>query len=69
LPLRIRPMKLKRSIYLLVPSSIADLIDIDPEAEITLRIEEKDHRFLLIYDLRKSCITGDIEELNPLQMS
>lgn len=46
-------MKLKQSIYLRVPSNIADLIGMDPEAEVTLTIEEQNHQFLLIYYVRK----------------
>jgi hypothetical protein len=51
--LRIRPVKLKQSIYLRVPSDIANLIGMDSEAEVTLTIEEQNHQFLLVYSVRK----------------
>ena len=47
-------MKLKQSIYLRVPNDIADLIEIDPEAEITMRFDEQDERYLLVYVVKKS---------------
>ena len=47
-------MKLKQSIYLRVPNDIADLIEIDPETEITMRIDEQDERYLLVYAVKKS---------------
>jgi hypothetical protein len=50
----IKPVKLKQSIYLRIPSDIADLIEIDPEAEITMRIDEQDERYLLVYAVKKS---------------
>lgn len=52
--LRIRPVKLKQSIYLRVPSDIANLIGMDSEAEVTLTIEEQNHQFLLVYSVRKA---------------
>lgn len=51
--LKIRPVKLKQSIYLRVPSNIADLIGMDAEAQVTLRIEEQNEQFLLVYAVRK----------------
>jgi len=41
----------KQSIYLRVPNDIADLIGIDPEAEITLNIEQREEGFLLLYSV------------------
>ena len=46
-------MKLKQSIYLRIPNDIADLIEIDPEAEITMRIDEQDEWYLLVYAVKK----------------
>ena len=54
MPLRIRPVKLKQSIYLRVPNDIADLIEIDPEAEITMHFDEQDEHYLLVYAVKKS---------------
>ena len=47
-------MKLKQSIYLRIPNDIADLIEIDPEADITMQIDEQDERYLLVYAVKKS---------------
>jgi len=54
LPLRIKPVRLKQSIYLRIPNDIADLIEVDPDDEITMRIDEQDGQFLLIYSVKKS---------------
>jgi len=56
LPLRIKPVKVKQSVYLRVPNDIADWIGIDPDAEITLNIEQKGEGFLLLYSVRKSSL-------------
>jgi hypothetical protein len=53
LTLRIRPVKLKQSIYFRVPSDIADLIGLDSNADVTLTLREQDNRFLLIYCVNK----------------
>ena len=52
--LTIRPVKLKQSIYFLVPSDIADLVGIDPQSEVTLSIDEREEQFFLIYSVNKS---------------
>ncbi|MGP8069271.1 MAG: hypothetical protein ACLP5V_05230 [Candidatus Bathyarchaeia archaeon] len=51
--LKIRPVRLNKSIYVRVPNDIADLIGIDGEAEITLRFQDADEQFFLIYSIRK----------------
>jgi hypothetical protein len=51
--LKIRPVKLKQSIYFRVPSDIADLIGLDSNADVTLTLREQDSRFLLIYSVNK----------------
>lgn len=55
--LRIKPVKLKQSIYFRVPNDIADLIGIEPSAEVTLSLEDQDQQFLLVYSVTKSQIT------------
>lgn len=52
--LKIRPVKLKQSVYFRVPNDIADLIGIDTDAEVTLTLEEQHERFLLIYSVTKA---------------
>ena len=51
--LSIRPVRLNKSIYLRVPNDIADLIEIDHQAGVTLGFEEQGDRFLLVYAVQK----------------
>jgi hypothetical protein len=53
LTLRIRPIKLKQSIYFRVPNDIADLIGIEPQDEVTLTLKEDEKEFLLTYSVMK----------------
>jgi hypothetical protein len=53
MPLTIKPVKLKQSIYFRVPSDIADLIDIQKDAEVMLKLEEQEGQYLLTYYVRK----------------
>ena len=53
LTLKIRPVRLNRSIYVRVPNDIADLIGIDGEADVTLRLQNTGEEFFLIYAVRK----------------
>lgn len=57
--LRIRPVKLKQSIYVRVPNDIADLIGIGPNTEVTLNLQDETEQFLLIYSVRKSGISKE----------
>ena len=52
--LKIKPVKLNRSIYVRVPNDIADLIGIDGEADITLRVQDSPEEFFLIYSIHKT---------------
>ena len=56
--LSIRPVKLNKSIYLRVPNDIADLIEIDHQAGVTLSFEEQGDRFLLIYSVQKQGVVA-----------
>jgi hypothetical protein len=53
MPLKIKPVRLNRSIYVRVPNDIADLIGLDGEADITLRFQNVGEEFFLIYSIRK----------------
>lgn len=53
LALKIRPVRLNRSIYVRVPNDIADLIGVDGQAEVTLRLQDAEDEFFLIYAVRK----------------
>lgn len=51
--LRIKPVKLRQTVYFRVPNDIADLIGIDPDAEVTLKLEELENEYLLKYSVTK----------------
>ncbi len=53
LALKIRPVRLNKSIYVRVPNDIADLIGIDGQADVTLRLQDAGEEFFLIYAIRK----------------
>ncbi len=65
--LKIRPVKLKQSVYVRVPNDIADLIGIDSDTEITLNLEEQVERFLLIYSVTKPEISKTYRQVGRLQ--
>jgi hypothetical protein len=68
LPLRIKPVKLKQSVYLRVPVNIAGLVEIDPNSQVTLHVKEQEERFLLIYSVEKSQRTDQSELTSPMQI-
>jgi len=68
LPLRIKPVKLKQSVYFRVPSNIAGLIEVGPDSQVTLRIKEQDEQFLLIYSVEKSQGADKADLAIPIQM-
>lgn len=53
LTLRIKPVRLRQTVYFRVPNDIVDLIGIDPDAEVTLNLEEHEGDFLLKYTVMK----------------
>lgn len=55
--LKIKPVKLGQSVYFRVPNDIADLVGIDSNAEVTLKIEEQADKFLLKYNITKSSLS------------
>lgn len=52
--LKIRPVMLKQSIYLRVPSNIADLIGMDAGEDVTMTLGEDEDQIILIYSFAKS---------------
>jgi hypothetical protein len=44
---------LKKSIYFRVPSDIVDLIGLEDNSKVSLTLEERDDRHLLIYSVNK----------------
>lgn len=63
--LRIKPVKLRQTVYFRVPNDIADLIGIDPEAEVTLNLEEHENEFLLKYTVTKPRIKQALRQSIP----
>jgi len=66
----IRPVKLKRSVYFRVPNDIADLISIEDDSHVTLTLEERNDRYLLVYSVFKNKpLDSSVEsEVYPLQV-
>jgi hypothetical protein len=54
LALKIKPVRLNKSIYVRVPNDIADLIGIDGETDVTLRLQDAEEELFLIYAIRKA---------------
>lgn len=52
--MKIRPVKLNKSIYVRVPNDIADLIGVDGQTDVTLRLQDAGEEFFLIYSVRKA---------------
>lgn len=65
--LRIKPVMLKQSVYFRVPNDIADLIGIEPAAEVTMTLEEQEDNYLLVYAVKKSAILTDPRK--PVQLA
>ena len=51
--LKIKPVKLRQSIYFRVPNDIVDLIGLQANAIVTLRLEEREDKYLLTYVVEK----------------
>jgi antitoxin component of MazEF toxin-antitoxin module len=54
LALKIKPVRLNKSIYVRIPNDIADLIGIDSGTDVTLRLQEAGEESFLIYAIRKA---------------
>jgi len=67
LTLKIKPVKLKQSVYIRVPNDIADLIGIDSDSLVTLNLEERQEKFLLIYSMTKPGISKPFPEVPELE--
>jgi hypothetical protein len=65
LALKIRPVRLNRSIYVRIPNDIADLIGIKGDTEVTLKLEDARDEFCLIYRIpkRRSSVPNEIPVL------
>ena len=66
--MRIKPVRLKQTVYFRVPNDIVDLIGIDPDAEVTLNLEEHENEFLLKYAVMKPRIKQALRQsIQPIQ--
>lgn len=45
--IRIKPIKIKNSTYLLIPKNIAELVDIDDATKFSLKIRQNGKRLIL----------------------
>ena len=50
----IKPTKIKQSVYLLVPKSIVDLIEMENKAKLSLTVKKNGHKHILEYSVDKS---------------
>ena len=50
----IKPTKIKQSVYLLVPKSIVELIEIEKKTQLTLNVKKNGHRHILEYSLEEN---------------
>ena len=58
---------LKQSIYLRVPSNIADLIGMDAGADVTMTLGEDEDQIILKYSVAKSKVQSLSREMQVLQ--
>jgi hypothetical protein len=58
---------LKQSIYVRVPSGIADLIGIDSSTELTLNLVQQEERFVLIYSMARPPISKAYSDVDVLE--
>ena len=50
----IKPTKIKQSVYLLVPKSIVELIEIEKKTQLNLNVKKNGHRHVLEYSLEEN---------------
>ena len=68
LTLRIKPIRLRQTVYFRVPNDIVDLIGIDTDAEVTLNLEEHEDEFLLKYAVMKPRMKQALRQtIEPIQ--
>jgi len=52
-PLKVRPVKLRDSLYLLIPVDIARLLGVASSSDFQLSLNENQNSVKLVYELRK----------------
>ena len=50
----IKPTQIKQSVYLLVPKSIVDLIDIEKKSKLSLNVKKNGQKHTLEYTIESS---------------
>ena len=50
----IKPTQIKQSVYLLVPKSIVDLIEIEKKSKLSLNVKKNGHKHILEYSIDNS---------------
>jgi hypothetical protein len=53
MPLNVRPVRLRESLYLLIPVDIARLIGVVSASKFSLTLNENNESVKLVYELRK----------------
>ncbi|HYY90766.1 MAG TPA: hypothetical protein VE955_02125 [Candidatus Dormibacteraeota bacterium] len=53
MPLRVRPVKLRDSLYLLIPVDIARLLGVASSSDFQLSLNENQNTVKLVYELKK----------------
>ncbi|HEX4920449.1 MAG TPA: hypothetical protein VFV92_06885 [Candidatus Bathyarchaeia archaeon] len=53
MPLKVRPVKLRDSLYLLIPVDIARLLGVASSSDFQLSLNENQDSVKLVYELRK----------------
>ncbi len=53
MPLKVRPVKLRDSLYLLIPVDIARLLGVASSSDFQLSLNENQDTVKLVYELRK----------------
>ncbi len=53
MPLKVRPVKLRDSLYLLIPVDLARLLGVASSSDFQLRLDENQDSVKLVYELKK----------------
>jgi hypothetical protein len=65
-PLKVRPVKLRDSLYLLIPVDIARLLGVASSSDFQLSLNENQESVKLVYELRKEeSQTSDEKKVEP----
>ncbi|MBO0888682.1 hypothetical protein J2P12_06240 [Candidatus Bathyarchaeota archaeon] len=62
MPLRVRPVKLRDSLYLLIPVDIARLLGVASSSDFQLSLNENQDTVKLVYELKKEEVQSTDEK-------